>query len=114
VDRYSNALQAFNSVGVAGHDNDGAFQNLLGHHIYPVLKILHPIKHLSLLMSQQSCPVCIHSLKVASPGASKLQIQHVLDAVAGSIAPAAREYFGSLICFINHLEGLPPVWFLGC
>jgi len=27
--RYSNALQALNSVGVAGHDDEGAFQDLL-------------------------------------------------------------------------------------
>ena len=41
--------------------------------------------------------------KGTSPGASKLRAQHLLDAIAGSTAPAARECLLSLTCFMNHL-----------
>ena len=54
-------------------------------------------------MNQWSCPVCILFQKAYSPGASKLQVQHLLDAVTGSTAPAAREWLLSLTCLMNHL-----------
>ena len=41
--------------------------------------------------------------KGTSPGASKLRVQHLLDAVAGSTTPAARECLLSLTCLMNHL-----------
>ena len=41
--------------------------------------------------------------KGTSPGASKLRAQHLLDAIAGSTAPAARECLLSLTRFMNHL-----------
>ena len=41
--------------------------------------------------------------KGTSPGASKLRAQHLLDVIAGSTAPAARDCLLSLTCLMNHL-----------
>ena len=41
--------------------------------------------------------------KGTSPGASKLCAQHLLDVIAGSTAPAARDCLLSLTCLMNHL-----------
>jgi len=48
--------------------------------------------------------------KGTSPGASKLCAQHMLDAIAGSTAPVARDCLLSLTCLMNHLlSGKAPV-----
>ena len=41
--------------------------------------------------------------KGTSPGASKLRAQHLLDAITGTTAPAARDCLASLTCLMNHL-----------
>ena len=41
--------------------------------------------------------------KGTKPGASKLRAQHLLDVIAGSTAPAARDCLLSLTCLMNHL-----------
>ena len=47
--------------------------------------------------------------KGTSSGASKLRAQHLLDAIAGSTTPAARECLLSLTRFMNHfLSGKAP------
>jgi len=102
--RYSNALQALNSVGVAGHDDEGAFQDLLKRHPHSSCPTESSANHTSFVVDESMVLSCLHAFpKGTSPGASKLRAQHLLDAVAGSTAPAARECLASLTRFMNHL-----------
>ena len=102
--RYSNALQSLNSVGVAGHDDDGAYQDLLKRHPYSSCPIDSSSDSSPLTIDESMVLSCLQAFpKGTSPGASKLRAQHLLDAVAGSTAPAARECLLSLTRFMNHL-----------
>jgi len=103
--RYSNALQALNSAGVAGFDDDDAFQDLLKRHPpSPCPEPTDSTSHSSFIVDESMVLSCLRGFpKGTSPGASKLRAQHLLDAVAGSTAPAARECLLSLTCLMNHL-----------
>ena len=116
--RYSNALQALSSQGVAGHDDDSAYEDLLHRHSSS------PCPDVSVLPSKPALTVddsmvlsCLRAFpKGTSPGTSKLRAQHLLDVIVGSTAPAARDCLLSLTCLMNHLflEKLLLVFLLGC
>ena len=101
--RYSNALQALSSQGVAGHDDDSTYDDLLHRHpssSCPDVSVL-PSKPALTVDDSVSCLQAFP--KGASPGASKLRAQHLLDVIAGSTAPAAHDCLLSLTCLMNHL-----------
>jgi len=103
--RYSNALQALSSQGVAGYDYDSAYQDLLARHPSspcPDIGVKSTVP--ALTVDESMVLSCLRAFpKGTSPGASKLRAQHLLDAIAGSTAPAARDCLLSLTCLMNHL-----------
>ena len=102
--RYSNALQVLNSVGVAGHDDNNAYQDLLKRHPCSSCPIVTSPSQSSLTIDESMVLICLRAFpKGTSPGASKLRAQHLLHAIAGSTAPAAKECLLSLTRFMNHL-----------
>ena len=103
--RYSNALQALSSQGVAGPDDNSAYQDLLKRHpSSPCPDIDDASSKPSLTVDEPMVLSCLQAFpKGTSPGASKLRAQHLLDAIAGSTAPAARDCLVSLTCLMNNL-----------
>jgi len=110
--RYSNALQSLSSQGVAGHDDDSAYDDLLRRHPSSPCpdEVVMPSKP-ALTVENSMVLSCLQAFpKYASPRASKLCAQHLLDAIAGSTAPATRDCLLSLTCLMNHLlSGKAPV-----
>ena len=103
-ERYSNTLQALNSVGVAGHNDDSAYQDLLKRHPYSSCPNDFSPNKTAFTVDESLVMACLLAFpKGTSPGASKLRAQHLLDAIAGSTTPAARECLLSLTRFMNHL-----------
>ena len=100
--RYSDALQALTSTGIADHDDDGAYQELLKHHpTSPCPDSNDFPSALSVTIDKSMVLTCLKGFpKGTSPGASKLRDQHLLDAVSG---PAAKECLRFLTCFMNFL-----------
>ena len=103
--RYNNSLQALTSTGVAGHDDDSAYQDLLKRHPTSPCPDSNDFPSApSVTVDDSMVLSCLKGFpKGTSPGASKLHAQHWLDAVSGSTAPAAGECLCSLTCFMNHL-----------
>ena len=102
-----------NFQGIAGHDDDSAFDDLLCRH--PSL----PCPDENTMPSKPAVTVdssmvlsCLQAFpKVTSPEASKLCAQHLLDAIAGSTALAAHDCLLSLTCPLNHLlSGKAPFY----
>jgi len=102
--RYSNALQALSSQSVAGYDDDSAYQELLARHPSspcPDIGVKSTVP--ALTVDESMVLSCLRAFpKGTSPGASKLRAQHLLDAIAGSTAPATRDCLLSLTCLMNH------------
>jgi len=104
--RDSNTLQALTSTGVADHDDDGAYRELLKCHPISPCPDSNDFPSAPSVTVDESMVLmcCLKGFpKGASPGASKLHAQHLLDAVSGSTAPAANECLRSLTCFMNLL-----------
>ena len=103
--RYSNVIQSLSSQGVAGHDDDSAFDDLLCRHPSlpcPDETVVHSKP--ALTVDGSMIKFCLRTFsKGTSPGASKLCAQHLLEAISGSTALAARDCLLSLTCLMNHL-----------
>ena len=103
--RYSNALQALSSQGVAGFDDDSAYNELLNRHPSSPCPDTDVMSSDPALTVDESMVLsCLRAFpKGTSPGASKLRAQHLLDAIAGSTAPASRDCLLSLTSLMNYL-----------
>jgi len=85
--RYSNALQALSSQGVASRDNDSAYQELLNRHPSSLCPDIGEISSKPLTVDESMVLKCLQAFpKGTSPGASKLRA-HLLDAITGTTAP---------------------------
>jgi len=96
--RYSNAHQSLSSQGVAGHNDDSAYEDLLDRHPSsqcPDVGVVPPKP--ALTVDDSMVLSCLRAFpKGTSPGASRLRAQHLLDVISGSTAPAARDCLYSL------------------
>jgi len=102
--RYSNALQTLSSHGVASHDNDSAYQELLNRHPSSLCPDISEVSSKPLTIDDSMVLKCLKAFpKGTSPGASRLRAQHLLDAITGTTAPAARDCLASLTCLMNYL-----------
>jgi len=97
-------------LGVADHDDDGAYQELLKHHPTSPCPDSSDFPSVPYVTVNESMVLTCWKgfLKGISPGASKLRAQHLLDVVSGSTAPAVKECLYSLTCFMNLLPGKGP------
>ena len=83
--RYSNVLQALLSQGVASHDNDSAYQELLNLHPSSLCPDVSEVSSKPLTVDDSMVLKCLQAFpKGTSPRASKLRAQHLLDAITGT------------------------------
>jgi len=69
--RYSNAIQALTSTGVADKNDDSAFQELLEHHLKFDLPCCSTPESFSLTVDESAVVVCLKGFpRGTSPGAS--------------------------------------------
>ena len=117
--RYGNALRALGARGVASYDNVAARDDLIHRHPQNVVPSRSSDVPVSLVVEPSIVLYALRSFpKGTSPGSSALRPQHLLDAVCGSISPAAFECLSNLTRFVNALlagkldSRLAP-WFCG-
>ena len=104
--RFRLAMQNLGSQGCASYNNSDALADLLGQ---------HPVSDLPPWSDSTPPPLVVESVavlaalwafpKATSPGAPKLCAQHILDAVSGTIAPAAQTCLEHLTRLMNKLLG---------
>lgn len=102
--RYSKAVQALGSSGVAHPDDPDALNELIRRH--PVGDRpdanLTPPAHLMVTDTQVQAAIASFP-KGSSPGGSQLRAQHIYDAICGTTAPASQECLSFLTKWINLL-----------
>ena len=106
--RYSDAVHSLSSEGCADHNNSAAYEELLSRHPDCQLPDCSYDTPLSLVVENKDVLSSLYAfLKGSSPGGSQLRAQHLLDAICGTIAPAAQSCLDSLTVLMNnHLHVL--------
>ena len=102
--RYSNALRALGSQGIAPPSDTTALLEL---------QKRHPQRLLTTLDENIPTPITVDSERVlcalrafpqgSSPGGSRLRVQHLLDAISGTTVPAGQQCFLELTRWMNLL-----------
>ena len=98
------AIRILGSNGYAAHDDTSALEDIRCrhpcHHLYP-WSDTHPIPQVvdtaAVLDGLRSFP------KGTSPGSSKLRVQHLLDAITGTISPLPGACLDQLAYLINKM-----------
>ena len=102
--RFRDAMRALGSHGSALSTDPAALEEMQRRH--PQSELPSPSEDVPtpLLVDQEQVLSALRSFRRgSSPGGSKLRIQHLLDAISGTTAPAAVECQAELTRFVNTL-----------
>ena len=102
--RYSNAVQALTSTGVAYKNDDLAFQELLERHPTSDPPTCPAPESASLTVDESAVIRCLKEFpRGTSPGASGLRAQHLLDVISGHTTSSAEDCLLALTRLMNFL-----------
>ena len=101
--KFGSAIRILGSNGCAAHDDTSALEDLrcrhTSHHLPPWSDNLPPL----LVVDTAAVLAGLRSFPKGTSGSSKLRVQHLLDAIAGTIAPFAGACLDQLTYLMNMM-----------